>query len=239
MTKGSATMRLTPLLMIAAACAMLATGCQAIDGILNPMPTAQGSRVELSGLPQPNPENKRVVTVYRFDNRTGFPAGLAISNGMTDMLINTLVQTGHFRVVEREQLDTILTEKRLQSSGMASGEAAKTKILGAALIIKGSVTELNETGGGGLSASQWGLSAGVRTRTANVGLDLRVFDAATSEVLGTVDQRKTVRKAGMRAGYGGVAGDVELSNAMDLAIREVIDAAIVELVTKYGSHLQK
>jgi curli production assembly/transport component CsgG len=225
------------LLMLAAALCAVGTGCESVNEFMNPSPTARGSRVTetLRTIPAPDPAKVRTVTVYRFENKTGFLHGLAITNGMTDQLITALVKTRHFRVVERAVLGDLATEKELQSSGAATGEAGETKLVGAQLIFTGAVTELDDTGGGGVGLRKWGVGVGANTRTAQVGLDMRVVDSGTGVVLDAIDVRRKVRKTGMRAGAWGVSGNVTISNAMDLAIRETIEEAVYQIVMRFGA----
>ena len=223
---------------VAGSVVCLFAGCSDLNNAFNPMPTTAGSRVapKLSQLPRPNPENVKIVTVYRFENKTKFVYGSELSNGMTDQLITALVKTRHFRVVERAMLDDLMAEKQLQQSGAASGQAATTKLLGAQLIFAGSVTELDETGGGQLGIARWGGALAISTKTAQVGLDLRVIDAATGEILDSIDVRRTVRKSGISAGHRwGIGGSFSISNAMDLAVRECLDEAVYQLVTRFGA----
>ena len=213
-------------------------GCQQIEDVLNPRPTTSGSRVseKLRELPRPDPANIKTVTVYRFQNKAGFPHGLAISNGMTDQLITALVKSGHFKVVERAELGDVMTEKRLQRSGEATGDAGKTKLVGAQLIFKGAITEMDQTGGGGIGVRHGGVGLGLQTWAAQVGLDMRIVNAGTGVVIDSIDVRRKVRKTGMRAAHKwGVAGNVKISNALDLAIRETLEEAVFQLVTKFGA----
>ena len=80
---------------------LLALACTAMFGcsLLNPTPTTEGSRIseKLGNLPSPDPAKRRTVTVYRFENKTGFPHGLAISHGMSDQLTTALVKSHHFK----------------------------------------------------------------------------------------------------------------------------------------------
>jgi len=227
----------TVLVVLAATVLVGATACESIGEFINPSPTTEGSRVteKLREIPAPDPAKIRTVTVYRFENKTGFPQGLAISNGMTDQLITALVKTGHFRVVERAVLHDLATEKELQASGAATGEAGETKLIGAQLIFAGAVTELDDTGGGGVGVAKWGVRVGADVRTAQVGLDMRIVDPGTGVIVDAIDVRRKVRKTGMKAGAWGVGANVRVSNAMDLAIRETIEEAVYQLVTKFGA----
>jgi curli production assembly/transport component CsgG len=223
--------------VLAVAIGLALVGCEAMNQFLNPSPTTEGSRVteKLRDIPAPDPAKVKTVTVYRFENKTGWPQGLAISNGMTDQLVTALVKTRHFRVAERAELGDVMTERALQQSGQATGEIGDTKLAGASLIFAGAVTELDETDSGGLSVGTHGARIGGRVMTAQVGLDMRIINAADGVVLDSIDVRRQVRKTGMSASAWGVHGDVQISNAMDLAIRETIEEAVYQLVTKYGA----
>jgi len=211
-----------------------AAGCS----FLNPEPTTEGSRVapKLGEIPPPDPDKVKTVTVYKFENKTSYQYGQPLSHGMTDQLITGLVKTGHFKVVERAVLEDVMTERNLQKSGEASGKAGDSQLMGADLIFAGAVTELDEKGGGEVGVRRWGVGLGVSSMTAQVGLDMRVIDAATGQILDSIDVRREVKKSGMSAGHRwGIGGGVEISNALDLAVREVLDEAVYQLVTRYGA----
>ena len=223
--------------VLALAVGLAVVGCEQVNEFMNPTPTTAGSRVteKLYNLPAPDPSKVKTVTVYNFKNKTGWPHGLSISNGMTDQLITALVKSGHFQVVERAELGNVMAERALQASGQATGNAGITQLAGASLIFEGAVTELDETGGGGLGVHRHGVHLGGRMTTAQVGIDIRITDVATGVVINSIDVRRKVRKTGLRAGGWGVHGDFEMSNAMDLAIREVLEEAVYLLVTEYGA----
>ncbi|MBI4880323.1 MAG: hypothetical protein HY812_11795 [Planctomycetes bacterium] len=223
--------------MLSLAC-LLAAGCQQVDEFLNPSPTTEGSRVseKLTQLPAPEAGKVKTVTVYKIENKTGFPHGLEITNGMTDQLITALVKTKHFKVVERAVLDDVLTEKNLQRAGETTGTVGETQMMGAELIFAGAVTEMDQKGGFGVDLGHSGLGAGLKSYTAQVGLDIRIIDAATSEVLDSIDVRREVKKTGLSGGSSwGVSAGVEISNALDLAVRETLEEAVFQLVTRFGA----
>ncbi len=211
-------------------------GCQAIDEVLNPTPAAGTTRVtaKLQEFPPLAHERRKPVAVYTFDNKTGFPHGLKITNGMTEMLMTALVQTKQFRVLDRAALDQLMAERRLQQSGQATGTAGATQLTGAAFIVTGAVTELSQSSGGGFQLDK-NLDLGVRVMNAQVALDLRITDAGTGEVMASVPIRKTVRKTGMAAGHSwGVSGDVQISNALDQAVRETLEEAVYQVLQEQG-----
>ena len=230
-------MRLAMMILAVAVCCV-ALGCASVDEFLNPSATTEGgSRVtsKLRALPKPDPALKKTITVYRFQNKTSFLAGLHITNGMTDQLITGLVKSGHFKVVERNTLGDLMTEKALQKSGEATGSAAGKKITGADLIVTGAVTELDQTSMGGVNVGGWHGRVGVDLHSATVALDLRIIDAGTSEIVDSIDVRKKLRKAGISGGYHWSHAKIKVSNALDLAIRECLEEAVYEMVIRHGA----
>jgi TolB-like protein len=66
---------------------------------------------------------------------------------MQEKMISSLVNQGVFRVIERQQLEKVLAEQKLQMSGLIDNNSAAEigKMLGADGIIVGSITEYGRT----------------------------------------------------------------------------------------------
>ena len=95
-----------------------------------------------------------------------FGTDVDIGKGITDMLVEKLVNGGVFSVIERKALDTILNEQNLSNSDrFDSNSAAKIgRLLGVDAIITGSITQFgrddkstNIGGGavGGITPALW------------------------------------------------------------------------------------
>ena len=71
---------------------------------------------------------------------------MAIGEGMSEMLVTELFRSGHFIVVERAALDSVISEQALGQTGLVQGGMASTvgRMLGAQLLIKGVVSEFDE-----------------------------------------------------------------------------------------------
>ncbi|HHK67327.1 MAG TPA: hypothetical protein ENJ47_02865, partial [Candidatus Acetothermia bacterium] len=97
-------------------------------GVLFLPALAQGSPSEL------------VIAVARFDDRSG--SGLAnVGDGVADLLVERLVNAG-YRVVEREEIDSILAERGLNP--LLTGDLAEAaRLVGADLLLIGSVTKVD------------------------------------------------------------------------------------------------
>jgi curli biogenesis system outer membrane secretion channel CsgG len=143
------------------------------------------------------------VVVGSFENKAdhGWYHGPDPGNGMADMLITALVKTGKFRVYERDALDEILAEKNLSLSDLANpGTAAAQKLEIGDIMVKASITEFGykESKAGG-ALSQLSKSASLGSYTGRVGVDLRLIDVGSGEVLwaDSVDESETSRSIGI------------------------------------------
>jgi curli biogenesis system outer membrane secretion channel CsgG len=125
---------------------------------------------------------------------------------LTEMLTTTLVNTGRFVVLERQQLQAVIAEQDLNAAGRVNKEtgAAQGHIIGAQAMITGDITGYSYTqqalGGGALNVIKSLKVSGSRV-SAQVVIDLRMVDAATGEVLASA-------KGSGKASATGVATDI-------------------------------
>jgi curli biogenesis system outer membrane secretion channel CsgG len=130
-----------------------------------------------------------------------------LARAAADNLTTKLVQSGSFRVIERQQLDKVLGEQNLGAGGRIDpSTAAKVgKILGVQLVVIGSVTEfgINEKGGRipQIGRWKWGRGVGAKVVTGRAKLTARLVDTTTAEILGAWDGEST-----HRFGKGAFAG---------------------------------
>src|SRR5579863_448106 len=141
--------------------------------------------------PAPFQGLKRTVAVYQF--QTSDAAGAAASaDALTAMLTDALVRDGRFVVVERQDMADVATEQQLgaQASTTAETAAQAGKMIGASLIIRGSVTKFEPNARG--SSLSFGLpvsggladnALGVQGAHALIAISLRVIDSTTGQVL--------------------------------------------------------
>ena len=163
------------------------------------------------------------------------------ARGVSDMLVNKLVETNKFRVIERSKLDAILAEQNLGASGRVdTSTAAKIgNILGVDTVVIGSVTEFNiERGGGGVRVG--GLRVGGKKAKANVQLNVRLVNTSTAEILMTAQGNGKSKNTGGSISLSRV--DVRGSSRKDAklltnATAKAIDE-IVEKIEKDSKKLQ-
>jgi len=166
------------------------------------------------------------------------------------MLMERLLATQQFRVVERAALDQVRGEQNLVASGAAAaGQAVaqQAQLLGAKYVITGQVTKFGKTAEkkGGLLGAVSRAAVGValeRSQTSYViGLTARIVDASTGEVItsmttdGVAVGNKARLLGGLSGGGGfglGGAGGSAASGEREAKIAESIQAAVDKLVVQ-------
>lgn len=143
---------------------------------------------------------KQVVAVLPFANRVKNVYGSwQLGEGMSEILVTELVRSGRFLVVERESIRNIISEQELGLSGLVrKGTAVKTgQMSGAQFYIKGAITEFNDqAGGGGITLGFKGGEVGGKTRTAYVGIDVRIVDNTTGQIYASYNASASARSTG-------------------------------------------
>lgn len=144
------------------------------------------------------------IGVLRFTNDTnaGWWSGTA-GRDLQDMLAAELVSTGSFQVLERKELEAVLSEQDLGASGRISPKTAAKigKIKGARYLVTGTVSAFEEgTSGqsGGISA--FGVSLGGKKEKAYMAVDLKVIDTDTGEIVDARTVEATSESKGASVG---------------------------------------
>lgn len=210
---------------------LLIQGCGQLGSSIN----SSSATVEKPLFVCPPSRNKPTIAVMEFEVKAGYNARRKLGNGMSDMLVNALVESQCFRVMERSRIAAILKEQNLGRDGIVSASTAASvgQMIGAQLLVMGTVTEFDENeSGGGVGAFLGRAVAGVGMKTAHVGLIVRIVDATTGEILVSKSVDKKVNKLGLAAGslYGlGIGGGLYTSQAMQDAIEQTLieTAAII------------
>ena len=187
---------------------------------------------------------KRRVAVLRFEDRTD---GLhkwwdskSVGEGLSDMLTTALSRNGRYRVLERRELDAVLSEQKLALSGAVTEETAVQigKLLNADLLVIGAVTEFGfseDTRGGQAK----GIALGWTEKTATVAIDVRFVSSTTGEVVAAEGVRKRRKKRGivLRSGDFDFDGQREFDrSAIGSVAREAVDG-VTELIDRHIGHI--
>ena len=148
-----------------------------------------------------------------------------IGLGVTELIEEALFTSGRYRIVERRQLDQVLKEQGIGTSGSIdpATTARVGRVLGVQRFVTGTVNQFELTAIGGVALPGFGVGL-YRTQ---VGLTGRVIDTNTAEIVAIV--RGTGRSEGVLAlaqihnltfGAAEFKGSV-LGRALDQAIQEL------------------
>lgn len=232
-------------LLAAAALLLLVASCAPVAES-DPGPAGDVRAFDSAPLPR---AERWVIAVPQFEVRTGSvrvggedvegrreAEGIyrELGSGVSDIFVTEAVRSQRFVVTERAELDQVLQEQELGQTGLVDpGTAAAVgRITGAELIVFGSVTEfgVTTTGGGGRVFGVFGGSA--ETVTARVGVDVRLVDAATAEVIaigvGTAEASQSNVRIDVFNVIRGLGAGRTGTTIVDIAVRNAIRGAIDE-----------
>lgn len=185
---------------------------------------------------------KKTIAVTQFDANGAFVArygGYDIGGGIAAMLISELQQTGRFVVLERADLDPLLNEKQMGVTGVTSSNTAQQKLMGAQLLVRGSVTEFSQQDKGGGFSLGFGLGGfnnalGSRSRKGTIAIDIRLIDAGSGRIVSTYTTKRTIKtkSVGLQTGKGrfSLGTDGFSQTPLGEATREAIREAVGRLV---------
>ena len=193
----------------------------------------------LAPTPVPYTGIKKRIAVAGFENKSGRSGERRLGDGMAEMLTTALMNTGRFIVVERAALEDILGEQSLQERGkLVKTTGPKTnRLIGAQVLIRGAITEYEASkagGAGGIVIK--GIGLGMGGSVAHVGLDLRMYDTSTGEVLQSHRSVGEAKSTGLAV--GGASGDVAFGaggywkTPLGEATRKAINNAVDFIVSK-------
>ena len=182
--------------------------------------TVEVAKVQAASTPTQGP--RVPVAVGKFDNRSSYMMGV-FSDGIDRLgsqaktsLIAHLHQSQRFQVLERENMNEISQEAKLQG-------VAQT-LRGATFLVTGDITEFGRKEVG--DQQLFGILGRGRSQVAYAKITLNVVNTLTSEVVysarGAGEYQLSTREV---VGFGGTAGyDATLNGkVLDLAMRDAVD----------------
>lgn len=189
---------------------------------------------------QPTKKKKIVVIDFDFAN-TGDSSywysyrGSGAARGISELLINKLVNDGTYSIVSRGAVENYLKEKNISGS-MDEATAVKVgKALGVDAVIVGTVTRFNvetKRASGGL----FGIGGSSETQKATVQLTARAVDTTTQNIIAawnSVGESSTSSGGVSVFGIGGGGG----SSGTDEILSKAADDATTKIVTEMKSRL--
>ena len=209
------------------------------------------------------PAVKHRVAVMNFDYGTVrtavasiFGTDQDVGKGISDLLVEKLVQDGKYSVIERNALDKILNEQNFSNSDRAdSATAAKIgKILGVDAIIIGSITQFgrddkhSNVGGGGYGLGKFGIGGvGKSESKAVVAVSARMVNTTTGEILAAVTGKGESSRGGTSllgagggwSGGGGGGLNMGSSNFANTILGEAVRKAVDDTGAQLDSAVDK
>ena len=125
-------------------------------------------------------QNNKKMKIAVMDFKAGVGVNASEVEGLSDMLINTMYESGKFNIVERSQINQVLKEQKFQASELTNEQLAKVgRILGVESVLIGTVNFL---------AEHKNLDGSV---TGEYNVDVRAVDVESGEVVTTAGAAKS------------------------------------------------
>jgi curli production assembly/transport component CsgG len=235
--------------------AFILAGCASIvRDPANPASNAQltpATRITRDLLKLPQPMGKVVVAVYGFRDQTGQfkPApdssfSTSVTQGAASILVQALKESGWFTPVERENLQNLLTERKIVRALEVPGDKGTQVVnlpplLPASVVIEGGVIAYESnirTGGAG--ANYLGIGVSTQYRVDQVTVGLRSIDVRNGQILNSVFTTKTIFSYEVRPSVFKFVNFKDLvefeagttrNEPAQLCVKEAIEAAVVHL----------
>lgn len=240
---------------LAALAAVFFTGC-ATQPPSQPESNAQltpATKVTRDLLRLPEPKGKVAVGVYAMRDQTGqykpspdSSFSTAVTQGATSILVKALRESGWFMPVERENLQNLLTERKiiraLENPQDKGNSVMLPPLMPATVLIEGGIVAYESnvrTGGAG--ARYLGVGVSTQYRVDQVTVHLRSIDIRSGQVLNSVSTTKTIYSHQLSTGVYRFVNFKELleleagytrNEPVQLCVKEAIESAVVHLTVQ-------
>jgi len=202
----------------------------------------------------PAPKGKIAVAVYGIRDQTGQykPApdssfSTAVTQGASSMLIRALQDSGWFIPVERENLQNLLTERKIvralempQPAGTPAVQVPP--LVGASVLIEGGIVAFeSNVRTGGVGARFLGIGLSTQYRIDQVTVNLRTVDIRGGQILQSVSTTKTIYSYELHPSVFKFVNVKDLAEfeagttrnePTQLCVSEAIEAAVTHLVAQ-------
>lgn len=233
------------------------SACATSQAPSNPAANAQlapATRITRDLLRLPEPKGKVVAAVYGFRDQTGqykpspdSSFSTAVTQGAASLLVKALKDSGWFTPVERENLQNLLTERKIVRALEGPQDKATPAVnlpplMPATVLIEGGIVAYESnvrTGGAG--ARYLGIGTRTQYRVDQVTVNLRTIDIRGGQILNSVSTTKTIYSYELSTGVFRFVNFKELleleagftrNEPSQLCVREAIEAAVVHLTVQ-------
>ncbi len=164
--------------------------------------------------------------------------GVGAAKGISELLINELVNNGTYTVVDRSKLEQALKQQN-RTGSMDAGTAAEIgKQLGVDAVLIGTITKFNiekQSGGG----SFMGIGGGSQKTKATVQIDVRLIGTASGDILATAKAVGEADQSDSNISVRGISSNSGSSNNEDTLLSAAVDKAVSQMVTKLAEVSKK
>lgn len=254
-TRRSGCLRLV--LVLSATASMLLAGCTTMQPPSDAVSNAQltpPTRITRDLLRLPEPKGKVVAAVYGFRDQTGqykpspdSSFSTAVTQGAASILVKALRDSGWFTPVERENLQDLLTERKIVRALETPPDKNAAAIhlpplIPATVLIEGGIVGYeSNVRTGGLGARYLGVGIDTQYRVDQVTINLRSVDIRGGQILNSVSTTKTIYSYALSNGVFRfvnfkdlleLEGGYTRNEPSQLCVKEAIEAAVVHLTVQ-------
>jgi curli biogenesis system outer membrane secretion channel CsgG len=210
-------------------------------GLLGFLPFAIAGQALADAKPEVG-QLRYTITVQKFENRSGWRGKWDIGDAWGAVLTDMLNQSGRFIVLgESDMRQAAMAEQDFAASGRtAGGRTAPVtgQMTPAQLLVKGVITHVQETTGGGSGRLSVGpVRVGGRGGKGEINATVYVVDSTTGQVLASQSVVGESGRRGLAFGYSGDgwSGDVDgfkadnVGKAVEAACADAVDFVITQL----------
>lgn len=177
-------------------------------------------------------EPKKRVAVSTFENEVYFHGDRDFGDlgpGLSEMLVQALMDSGKFIVVEREGLADVLAEQNLhEAAPVAPGIEAR--LTSAQALIRGTITSIESSDGseGGLGLGKFRVGAGAAR--LEISVNIRVIDTVTGQIIAS----KSVKGAAKKRKFGfrkvGGKSQAEYKGENGVSVHDAVESCVADAV---------
>ena len=180
----------------------------------------------------PAPQEKVRIAVMNFENNSSwYYWGDNLGKAAADELVTQLFKTGKFSVIERSQIEAILSEQDFGQSGRVNSSQAADigKILGVQLVVTGSITKFSvDTKGGRIGGF------GATYSEAETNLDVRMINTNTAEIMFADEGEGQKRLGGANFNGSGFQQNYDAGLAQE-TLRPAVEDIVKKIADKADS----
>ena len=215
-------------------------------------PSAEEVQAQLESLPCPSLKPRVAVYGFFATGKMAAFEGYNVGDGLAAQLATELTRTDCFVVLDRTGLSNLLREQELGLAGVLNRETAPQagRLVGAEVLIKGSITEFdpNKRGGGltlgvGIPNTPLGLRLGRNGSRAHVGIDMAVIDATTGHTKFShrvvADSKTGGWTVGIDYKRASIGGDRFSKSPLGIAARTALGQAVLKIAQDLSTGVQR